>query len=265
MQVLKAIQGVMKDLVAVGISKDQFNTAQKFKFRGIDDVYAAVAPLLVKHELLIVPDVQDVERVVRERENDKITIHTVIKVRYQLFHTDGSTLSTTIYGEAADSGDKGVSKALSMAYKYLVFQSFCVPTEGQGHDPDAEVVEFKSKPKAAHIQDKETAVSFITPAQAGELNRLFIEAKANATKFLEHHGITNLSTLPAREFDPTAKELRARIQAAAQSAEAAAPADEPKQPAAGANAPAGGSSEGGDGGAKPAAVGARVSRFRGTR
>ena len=36
------INDVMSDLAAVGISKDQTNTFDKYRFRGIDDVYDAL-------------------------------------------------------------------------------------------------------------------------------------------------------------------------------------------------------------------------------
>ena len=50
--------------------------------------------------------------------------------------TDGSYVETTNVGEAADSGDKGMNKAMSIALKYSLLQMFLIPTEEQ-KDPDA--------------------------------------------------------------------------------------------------------------------------------
>ncbi len=46
--VYKAITKTMLDLVeAGGIGKNQENQQQRFKFRGVDDVYNALAPILI--------------------------------------------------------------------------------------------------------------------------------------------------------------------------------------------------------------------------
>ena len=52
--VYKAINAVQAELAAVGgISKDRKNIQQNYSFRGIDDVYNTLAPILAKHKLLI--------------------------------------------------------------------------------------------------------------------------------------------------------------------------------------------------------------------
>ena len=273
----KAMHAVMAELCAAGISKDQFNQGQKFKFRGIDDVYSSVAPLLVKHNLLIFPDVQDIDRVVREREDDKVTIHTVLKVAYRISHTDGSTISTVIFGEAADSGDKGVAKALSMAYKYLIFQAFCVPTEGQGHDPDAETVEFKAAPAPTKVTEKgkpgsKNGSASVTEAQRLELVDLLTKAKVDVKLFLEHYGASGLSAFPADKFTDASGRLKQRVGEAeadaALAGNSAAATDKPAESQS-ATAGAGKAADAGSasGAAKPAGakVGPKVSRFRGVR
>ena len=60
--VYKAISAVAKDMSEVGISKDKRNQQQGFQFRGIDDVYNALSPALVKHGLVILPRI--IERTV---------------------------------------------------------------------------------------------------------------------------------------------------------------------------------------------------------
>lgn len=55
MKAYKSICAVTEELAKIGISKDRRNQAQGYKFRGIDDVCAALAPLLPKHGLCILP------------------------------------------------------------------------------------------------------------------------------------------------------------------------------------------------------------------
>jgi len=220
-EVYKAISAVAKDLCAAGISKDQFNQAQKFKFRGIDDTLAALSPLLVKHGLLILPKARFLRQEGRDGTNSKgepkFTMHTTIDVDYTFVSVkDGSSHECSISGEAADSGDKGVAKALSMSFKYLIFQAFAVPTEGQGHDPDAETVEFKAAPAPAKVTEKSKSDSknggaAVTEAQRLELVDLLTKAKVDVKLFLEHYGASGLSAFPADKFTDASGRLKQRV------------------------------------------------------
>ncbi|EKS1846896.1 ERF family protein [Cronobacter muytjensii] len=138
--VYQAISAVAREMAATGISKDRTNTQQNFKFRGIDQVYNALAPALVNHGLLILPRIT--ERTVTERTTPKGTVlfYVVVKAEFDFVSTkDGSVHTVVTYGEAMDSGDKATNKAMSIAYKYAAFQAFCIPTEETAIDADAEV------------------------------------------------------------------------------------------------------------------------------
>lgn len=140
MSVYKAISAVARDMAEVGISKDRENRQQGFAFRGIDQVYNALAPMLAKHGLVILPRIT--ERTVTERVTPKgaVLFYVVVKAEFDFVATeDGSKHTVVTYGEAMDSGDKATNKAMSIAYKYAAFQTFCIPTEQTAVDPDAEV------------------------------------------------------------------------------------------------------------------------------
>ena len=55
-KVYEAINRVQSALAQHGISKDRKNTQQGYSFRGIDDVYAALSPLLSENKLCILPE-----------------------------------------------------------------------------------------------------------------------------------------------------------------------------------------------------------------
>ena len=153
-KVYAAISGVAKDMAATGISKDRKNAQQGFNFRGIDQVYNALAPALVAHGLLILPRIT--ERTVTERTTQKggVLFYVVVKADFDFVSTeDGSIHTVTTYGEAMDSGDKATNKAMSIAYKYAAFQAFCIPTEETAIDADAEV--HQVTPQAAEDALKE--------------------------------------------------------------------------------------------------------------
>lgn len=127
-KIFGAIIGVMKDIGAVG--KDQVNDRQKYKYRGIDDVMNALHPALVKNSIFILPDVLDVKREERRGREGGNLIHTLVEVNYSFVSGEDSSSQTVhIFGEAMDSGDKSLNKALSAAYKYACFQLFSIPTE----------------------------------------------------------------------------------------------------------------------------------------
>lgn len=144
MKVYLAISKVAANLAKAGISKDRTNAAQGYKFRGIDDVYNALAPYLTEAQLCILPNV--LEREVVERTNQKGTalFYVTVKVRFDFVSAeDGSKHEVVTFGEAMDSGDKATNKAMSAAFKYACMQAFCIPTEGD-NDADASTHEVKA-------------------------------------------------------------------------------------------------------------------------
>ncbi|EPG6917904.1 ERF family protein [Proteus mirabilis] len=138
--VYKAISNVAREMAETGIKKGSVNQQQGFMFRGIDAVYNALAPALVKHGLLILPRI--IERTITERQTQRggLLFYVVVKAEFEFVSVeDGSKHTVVTYGEAMDSGDKATNKAMSIAYKYAAFQTFCIPTEETAIDADAEV------------------------------------------------------------------------------------------------------------------------------
>lgn len=150
--VYKAIAAVMGDLAKTGVAKAQTNTYDNYKFRGIDDVYNALAPLLSRHGLVILPRV--LERVSEERASQKggVLFYITVKAEFDFVSAeDGSKHTVCAYGEAMDRSDKGTNKAMTAAYKYAMFEAFCIPTEGS-EDADSETPEVMSAEHRRRIQ-----------------------------------------------------------------------------------------------------------------
>ena len=132
MKVYAAINKVQAEIAKVGIAKDRNNQAQGFKFRGIDDVYNALAPLIPAAGLVILPRVISREVTERASKNGGAIFYVNIVVEYDFVCAEDATKHTVVMvGEAMDSADKATNKALSAAYKYACFQVFCIPTEGE--------------------------------------------------------------------------------------------------------------------------------------
>ena len=130
LHVFEAICRVQAALAEVGIKKNQRNKDQGFDFRGIDDVYNTLAPLLAKNSIVVIPRVTS--RTVTQYTTGRGTLmfNVAVIVRYEIASAiDGSRTFAIAPGEASDSGDKATNKAMSAAYKYMMFQLFCIPID----------------------------------------------------------------------------------------------------------------------------------------
>ena len=127
MNIFEAISKVMNDVGAIG--KNSTNDTQHYKYRGVEAVMNALQPALIKHHVFVIPEV--LEQIREERTNSKGTllIYSMLKVRYKFYAEDGTFVEATVVGEGMDSGDKASNKAMSAAFKYACFQTFCIPTE----------------------------------------------------------------------------------------------------------------------------------------
>ncbi len=135
--IYQAIANITGRLASAGIGKDKKNVTQGYMFRGIDDIYNAIARHLADEGVCILPHV--LSRDVTERATQKggVLFYVVVKVEFAFVAAkDGSAHRVTMYGEAMDSGDKATNKAMSAAYKYACLEVFCIPTEGD-NDADA--------------------------------------------------------------------------------------------------------------------------------
>ena len=130
--IFKKMSEVMKDVGSIG--KDQKNTAQGFKFRGIDQFVNALYPALTKHGVFMAPrcisEVHELVKVTRGSGKEGTDKHVTILMEYDFFAEDGSKVTVgPIPAEGLDSGDKATNKALSAALKYALIQTFSIPTE----------------------------------------------------------------------------------------------------------------------------------------
>ena len=145
MNVYEAIAAITASLSKVGIAKGrktQQGGGASFSFRGIDDVLNALSPLLAEHKLCIFPRITNRASVERQTKSGGAVFYTTVSAAFDFVSAvDGSKHTAETIGEAMDSGDKSTNKAMSIAYKYAVFLTFCVPIEGTP-DADGEVYEI---------------------------------------------------------------------------------------------------------------------------
>lgn len=139
----------MADITAIG--KDKRNAQQGFNFCGIDDVMNVMKPILSRHQVFTVPEVLEQVREVKASAKGGERRYSLLRVRFRFYAPDGSHVDAVTQGEGMDSGNKASNKAsnkaMAIAYKYALFQVFCIPTE-EMIAPDAESHQTLAKPAA---------------------------------------------------------------------------------------------------------------------
>lgn len=170
--VYKAINAVQIDLAKSGISKDRINQqGASYKFRGIDDVYNAISPLLGYHGLCILPRMIRRESQERQTAKGSAIFYVTVEAEFDFVAAeDGSVHIVRTFGEAMDMSDKATNKAMSAAYKYACLQAFAIPTEGD-NDSENQTIEPVAKPIGA-LPDKVLADFIASMHESKELQEL---------------------------------------------------------------------------------------------
>lgn len=133
--VIEALADVMADVTSVG--KGDRNDFHKFMFRGIDRVINEVGPALRRHRVVVLPEIRDLSSRDCLTEKGKTAREVTVTVAYTFYGPDGDSIACVVPGEAQDTGDKAVSKAMSVAFRTALLQALTIPT--QERDPDSQV------------------------------------------------------------------------------------------------------------------------------
>lgn len=141
-EVMKAINYLQKD------DKVEFGST-KYKAISEEKVTTTVREQLIKWGLVIFPTGQ-----VSRKEGNITSVDTVYKIVNVDDPMEYETLASS--GQGADTQDKGVGKAMTYAFKYVLMRTFAIPT---GEDPDKissdELTEqFKVEEKKTELADE---------------------------------------------------------------------------------------------------------------
>ncbi len=131
--VVQALSAVMGDVQAVG--KTSRNTQQNYNFRGIDAVVNAVGPAFRSHGVVVVPVASSVVEERYVTKNGAAMKGVTATVTFRFYGPAGDYIEAQACGESSDSGDKAVPKAHSVAFRTMLLQALCIPTDEP--DPDS--------------------------------------------------------------------------------------------------------------------------------
>lgn len=200
MKVYKSISEVQAKLAIDGIAKNKKNSMQGYNFRGIDDVYNALSKIMPEHNLIIMPRILSRDCVERINHKGTALFYTSVEAEFDFINTeDGSKHTARTFGEAMDSADKSTNKAMSAAYKYACFLTFCIPTEGDNDsennsheiDPNRMVV---AKTKLTQTQIDAFSEAITKSLNAEELKVSFANAYRFAHSQSDNDAITQITS-----------------------------------------------------------------------
>ena len=127
-EVMKAIEYLTKD------DKVEFGTT-KYKAISEEKVTTAVRKELVKQGIVILPIKQESDNKELIRTEKSVNMLSSVHVRYRIQNIDdvNDFVEVESNGTGVDTQDKGVGKAMTYSYKYMLLRTFAIPT---GEDPD---------------------------------------------------------------------------------------------------------------------------------
>lgn len=146
--IFQRISAVMQDVQY--LAKDDQIEFGKTKYRAISEekVTTTIRKSLITHGIVIVP-------VKQEHSKDGVLTTVDVTYRIQNVEDESDYIEAVSSGTGVDTQDKGVGKAMTYAYKYLLLRTFAIPT---GEDPDkissAELDDrFSREQKVEYIDD----------------------------------------------------------------------------------------------------------------
>lgn len=184
------IAAILKETKA--ITKSEKNQQQGFKFRGIDNVMNELHELFAKNDVFILQEVQGFTTENRPTKSGGTNTFTRATIKFCYMTTDGSHVDTVNVGEAMDSGDKGMNKAMSIALKYSLLQMFLIPTE-EPKDPDLTTPEETdylalALQEISGAQSVDTLSGIFNNYQALHGNPQFMQTLTNKKNILKQNG-----------------------------------------------------------------------------
>jgi hypothetical protein len=190
-EVMKNIEYLTKD------DKVEFGTT-KYKAISEEKVTTAVRKELIKQGIVIIPIEQQSENKELIRTDKSVNMLTSVHIKYRIQNIDdiNDYIEVESSGTGVDTQDKGVGKAMTYAYKYMLLRTFAIPT---GEDPDkissAETDEkIKNEVDSNKIIDKKMVNSLNLAIENANISDEVVEL------ILSQYGYTSTSEIKIKDY-----------------------------------------------------------------
>lgn len=215
-KIYPAMIKALQDVEAIG--KNKRNQQQGFQYRGVDDAMNELHGVFARCGIFCVPEVLEQTREDRQTAKGGNLIYSIMKVKFTFYADDGSSVSSVVIGEGMDSGDKASNKALSVAFKYAVFQAFCIPTEAVDPDattpPASKPIQQPKQPQPVQTKQEKKHPSRWTAEQGEEMRNLLSATYPDGTPVFseeEKNKYRQSKDTPDNIIDFVKQTLQARI------------------------------------------------------
>ncbi len=208
-EVMKKIEYLTKD------DKVEFGTT-KYKAISEEKVTTAVREQLVSQGIVIIPIKQESDNKELIRTDKSVNMLTSVHVRYRIQNIDdiNDFIEVESNGTGVDTQDKGVGKAMTYAYKYMLLRTFAIPT---GEDPDktssaetdAEIENEIKNQQKINQNNEENVNALVTEKQANTINVLMKQKGLNVEQQLwNNYSITNPKDLTKKQYASILKAIQ---------------------------------------------------------
>lgn len=194
-KVMNDVKYLMKDDKVVTNAK----TGASYKAITEEKVTSELRKAMIKHGIVIIP----IEMITKREDetlkdfqgNDKVNRITTVETRYRIQNIDDKDdyIIAVSAGTGVDTQDKGVGKAMTYAYKYLLLRTFAIPT---GEDAD----QISSEVYSSQFQTQKTK---ITEAEESELRIRIKESNvptARVVNVLNEYGYKTLKEIEESKY-----------------------------------------------------------------
>ena len=174
---------------------------EKFGYRYVReaDVAHVVRPLLGQHGIALIPSIESCTSSIEQTSSGNNTVRTHVVVRYTLINADDpqDVLVSLHHGEALDSQDKGIFKALTSIHKYFFLRTFCLGADDEVDADNSTGVKkggWKNPPAPAQRPAPQTVVPALKPASIldgprwYDLSLIAEDKRAEAMEYAEANG-----------------------------------------------------------------------------
>lgn len=183
LEVMKGVSYLSKD------DKVEFKNT-KYKAISEEKVTSTVREKLIEQGLVIFPVAQ-----AHRREGTL----SIVDVTYRIVNTENPDehIDVVSSGSGADTQDKGVGKAMTYAYKYMMLRTFAIPT---GEDPDKISSAQLDAEKEAAEEAKKVEATRITQVDISSMRRYFKTEGISEEKVLKAYKVRKAEELTFGQF-----------------------------------------------------------------
>ncbi len=175
------------------VRKRDKNAQQGFMFRGVEAVVNAAGPHLDKVGIVSVPILEKSSyETVEVGKNRTQMGHVTVEVTYRFYGPAGDHIDARVPGEAMDSGDKAMAKAMAVAWRTALIQVLNLRT----NDPEPDemsyersaaktVEDFRAEALNGNATKQDLERTYREANRAGLLPQLVVDAAGNEMRLVD--------------------------------------------------------------------------------